>query len=104
MNWRGLPLTLAAILASGLPEESRVRRRAAGRDIGTDTLLLAGIADSVALLLWRYTKAGTPRPRSLTEILTGQAEAAPTVMVFRDGRAFDEALARFIDGGEQHAG
>ena len=51
----------------------------------------------MALLLWRYTKAGTPRPRSLTEILTGQAEAAPTVMVFRDGAAFDEALARFIE-------
>lgn len=81
-----------------------MKRRASGNGIKTDTLLLAGIADNVALLLWRYAKEGTPKPRSLTELLTGQADPEPRHKVFRDGAAFDRALARFIDGGEKHAG
>jgi len=104
LNWRGLPLKLAAILASGLPEESRVRRRASGSRIGTDTLLLASIADTAAMLLWRHMKKGTPKPASLVDILTGKKKPEPQIRVFRDGAAFDRALARFIDGGEQHAG
>lgn len=80
-----------------MPEESRCKRRASGAAIRTDTLLLAQIADAVALLLWRYTKTGTPKPPSLAELLTGRTAPTPEIRVFRDGAAFDRALAKFID-------
>lgn len=96
LDWRGLPLKLAAILASGLPEESRVRRRKAGSAVKTDTLLLANIADTAALLLWRHAKKGTPKPEPLMDVLTGRAKPRPQIRVFRDGAAFDRALRRFV--------
>ena len=98
LDWRGLPLKLAAILAAGLPEDSRCVRRASGAAVTMDTLLLARIADATALDLWRHMKAGVPKPRSLVELLTGQAEtAAPEgLRVFEDGKAFDLALSRFV--------
>ena len=94
---------MAAILASGLPEESRCRRRASGDKFPMDTVLLAHIADHVALLLWRYAKQGTPQPESCLAILEGQTEEKPKLRVFRDGAAFEKALSRFVaPGGENH--
>lgn len=98
LDWRGLPLRLAATLAAGLPEDSRCVRRACGAAVGTATLLLARIADATALFLWRYMKPGTPKPRSVVDLLTGQAETEPPegLRVFADGKAFELALSRFI--------
>ena len=72
--------------------------------IGTDTLLLANIADTAAMLLWRHAQKGTPKPASFVDILTGKEKPEPQIRVFRDGAAFDRELARFLDGGEKHAG
>ena len=88
---------MAAVLAAGLPADSRVRRRESGALVNTDTLLLAQIADAVGLLLWRYAKPGTPKPPSLAELLTGRTAPEPEIRVFRNGAAFDRALAKFID-------
>lgn len=76
-------------------------RRISGESCATNTLLLAHIADAAALLLWRHCKNGTPQPRSLAAILTGRAEAEPEteIRVFRDGKAFDAELAKFIEPG-----
>ena len=76
-------------------------RRISGENFGTDTLLLAHIADAAALLLWRHCKNGTPQPRSLAAILTGRGEAEPEteIRVFPDGKAFDAELAKFITPG-----
>lgn len=97
LDWRGLPLRLAAILAAGLPAESRVMRRLSVEAVPINTLLLANIADAAALLLWRYAKDGTPKPPSLTALLTGQQKPEKEILVFRSGKDFDKALARFID-------
>ena len=99
LSWRGLPLKLAATLAAGLPEESRCVRRVSGARCGADTLLLARIADAAALLVWRYTKKNTPKPRSLLELLAGEDAPKTEIRVFKDGKVFDAALARFIDAG-----
>ena len=96
LHWRGLPPLLAATLAAGLPEDSRVKRRISGAQQNTNTLLLAHLADSAALLLWRYAKSGTPKPQSFVELLTGTAEPEPEIRVFRSGADFDRALARFV--------
>ena len=98
LDWRGLPLTLAATLAAGLPEESRCHRRSRGTEVDTNTLLLAQIADAAALLLWRHAKPGTPRPPSFTAILSGDPppEKPTRFRVFTDGKTFDRELARFV--------
>ena len=96
LDWRGLPLRLAATLASGLPEDSRCKLRRAGVRVPTDTLLLATLTDVAALLLWRYAEPGTPRPKSMAEVLTGAAPAEPQIQTFRSGADFDRALQRFI--------
>ena len=89
---------MAATLAIGLPDESRVKRRRSGLKAPLETMLLAGIADRVALLLWRYAEKGTPKPESILDTLLRDKPATPKHKVFRSGAEFDAALARFIDG------
>ena len=96
MDWRGLPLLLAATLASGLPEDSRCRRRLSGARVPTDTMLLATIADQLALLLWRYAAQGTPKPESILDTLLRDKPKAKPFKVFRSGAEFDAALAKFM--------
>lgn len=96
MDWRGLPLLLAATLASGLPEDSRCKRRRSGAKVPTETLLLATIADSLALLLWRYAAQGTPKPESILDTLLRETPKEKPFRVYRSGAEFDEALAKFI--------
>ena len=72
-------------------------RRLTDERVPMQTLLLANIADAAALLLWRYAKEGTPKPASLTALLTDRAEPKQPIRVYRSGREFDAALLRFID-------
>ncbi len=62
LDWRGLPLPLAATLASGLPGDSRCKLRITGAAVPLQTMLLASLTDQVSLMLWRYAKEGTPKP------------------------------------------
>lgn len=96
LDWRGLPLLLAATLASGLPAESRCMLRQSGARAGTDTVLLATLVDQTALLLWRYAKKNTPKPQSVADLLLGEQEKKPPIRVYRSGADFDRALQRFI--------
>lgn len=52
LDWRALPLRLAATLAAGLPETSRSLRKAAGRTVDFETELLAYAADRLTQVLW----------------------------------------------------
>lgn len=71
-NLQALPLRLVATLAEGLPNDSRIKRKLAGAQVGIDTLINAIIADRVGLLLWANTEAGQKnrdRPKSIVELL-----------------------------------
>ena len=96
LDWRGLPVRLAATLASGLPEESRSKLKIAGAKAPLDRLLLAGIADQLASLLWRYSPKGTPRPKSIVDVLTGEDEKKAPIRTYRSGEDFDQALQAFF--------
>lgn len=87
---------MAATLASGLPEDSRCKRRRSGAKVPTDTLLLAAIADSLALLLWRYSAQGAPKPESILDTLLRDKPKEKPYRVYRSSAEFDAALARFI--------
>ena len=69
-DWRALPLETAAALASGLRDDSRIKRKIAGIPVDTMTLLTAMIVDRLSLLVWSKTKdaeKGENRPGSIVE-------------------------------------
>lgn len=74
LNWRALPVRLAATLAAGLPETSRIRMKMAGVKTSTSLLMQAAVIDRLSLLVWMQTRDGQKnrrRPRSIVELLTG---------------------------------
>lgn len=50
-DFRALPATLAATLAVGLRDDSRIKMRLADRKASVDTILLAGIMDRISVML-----------------------------------------------------
>ena len=72
LNMRGLSPKLAAILAIGLSDSSRIKMKIAGRRVPFDESLLAAIFDKVNLIYWSKTKSAlhnSNRPKSLFEAL-----------------------------------
>ena len=59
-------------------------------------MLLAAIADALGMLLWRYSKPGTPQPVSILDTLSGHPEEKPQAVVFRSGADFDAAYSRIV--------
>ena len=70
-DWRSLPGRLAATLASGLRQNSRIRMKADGVKANLDTSMLALIHDDLASLTYLMIKSKTrkhvPKPDSLVE-------------------------------------
>ena len=58
LDWRELPCRTAAILASGLRNDSRIKMKINGMRYSTDTLLLASACDRLSFLVWAKTKDG----------------------------------------------
>lgn len=78
LDVRALPVTLAATLAQGLPDKSRIKRKISGAGTDNETALLATIADRLGHLAWMITEdghKGINHPKSiLTTILGGDNE------------------------------
>ena len=97
-DYRGLPLRYAAVLASGLRDDSRIKMKMTNASVPTDTLLRAVIADAASLLVWMQTKDGQKgrnRPKSLVELMTQPQEH--NIMSFRTAEEFERAR-RMIAG------
>ena len=91
-----------AILACGLPAQSRVLRALNSQKIDTDTILNAVIADQLSLLVWFKTKDGhrnRNRPRSYVKMLQGGYEKEEqSEKTFGSGAEFEEARRRLLEG------
>ncbi len=108
MDWRALPVTLLATLASGLGDDSRIKRKISGQKIGTDTLLLAMMVDLLNYMAWSRTKDGVNgknRPKSFVNILLGRNQTEKKqegdLRRFRSPEDFDAEWAR-LTGGENN--
>ena len=98
LDWRALPLHLAATLAAGLPEESRSLRRAAGRTVDFETELMAYAADRLTQVVW-WLHNDTSRPPSIVADLNGLTEGGRSdVQAFDSPEEFDAALAALKGG------
>lgn len=81
-NWRALPLRMAATLAAGLRDDSRIKMLLSGARFGTDVLLLAGIADRLSILAWQNTEdghKGRNRPKMLVDTMQNRKASMQTV-------------------------
>ena len=102
LDFRRLPLRTAAVLACGLPEESRIIRKLSGSRIDVTTALLARIFDAVAILAWQNTEdghKGRNPPKSLFEKLMGSDDTEHP-KGFASAADFRAAWAAITAGGE----
>lgn len=81
LDWRALPARLAATLAVGLRENSRIKLLISGAKAPPEILLMAAAVDTLRILAWQNTKDGAKGrnpPGSILESLTGQGEEKET--------------------------
>lgn len=102
---RRLGAARLGILAAGLGEDARVRRRLAGARGGLEAQLLAAVLDQLALLRWQLAGGGDrQRPASVLAQLfarPGGQEQTPGAELcsFDSPAAFEKARARALKGG-----
>lgn len=100
LDWRALPVRLAAVLAAGLPETSRTRMKLAGTKTPTPLLMQAAMVDRLSLLVWMQTKDGQKnrrRPKSIAEMLV-DPEKSGAVQAFDSEEDFWAAIRAADEG------
>lgn len=95
-DYRAVPVTLLATLASGLREDSRIKTRLSGSRVPRRDLLLAAAVDRLSLLVWSMSedaKSGTNRPKSLVAAFLEEPEDSGEVMAFDSPEDFETVWA-----------
>ena len=96
MDYKSLPASRAAILASGLRDDSRIKRKLRGDRLDPKEILLASLFDAVMQL--GYAVCGVKdRPASLLEELNGNAQNKKDehgVQTFNTPEEFNEKINR----------
>lgn len=98
LNWRALPLRLAATLAAGLPEESRCKTQRDG--LAQSTQLQAAATDALHRIEWRLCgcPGGYPPQSILASLTESELGAESDVQSFSSGSDF-EAACQLAKGG-----
>ena len=103
LDYRALPLRTAAVLASGLRENSRIKMIMTGTKVETDTALLAAAVDRLSMLVWAKTKdapKGRNKPKSILGYLTKEERTqSDDLMAFDTAEDFEAARKRIIQKG-----
>lgn len=76
LDWRALPVKLAATLACGLRGNSRSVQLLTGSKVTDEQLLLAAVADGVKLISWQLGGDKKNRPESIVQRLTEAKQQA----------------------------
>ena len=98
---RQMSLEQQAVLACGLPEESRTMRAMSGRLVSTNTLLLAGILDQLRISAYNRTKAAKKqqnRPKLIMPALLTTKKEEDEVVAFDSGEDFKRERDRLLKG------
>lgn len=86
---RELPLSKVALFSVGLRDNSRIKQKINKINYSFDTLLLAGIADRLSLLIWSKTKDGQKgknRPLMIVPGLINKEDKK--IITFKSGDEF----------------
>lgn len=83
----------------GLPESSRLRRRASGLPCGIDTLLLAILADRAGQIVWSKLRKRSRPPSIAEQLLRDGKGKQSAVRSFSSGEEFERTRAEIVKGG-----
>lgn len=106
-DYKQLPPSKIAVFSVGLRDDSRIKMKLNDRKIPLNSILLAGVNDTLNLLLWTKTKDGQKgknRPTSLTESFTVQPHKEKKELVFTSGEDFEEMRQRLMKSKSQGRG
>lgn len=97
LDYKSVPVKTLAVLAAGLNEDARSKRKAAGGKAPLRILLSAAILDQLSMLVWMQSKDGQKginRPKSLVKaMIIGETEQ---VKSFRTADEFQEERERIL--------
>lgn len=91
--------SLFAILAKGLPENARIKRKMAKTKGSVEEMLLANISDLLNLILWTKTKDGQKnrnRPKRITPLFLESVEE-PKYGSFESAEEFEKARKEILE-------
>jgi hypothetical protein len=100
LNYRQIPAGMAATLASGLRDESRIKMKISGLKYRVNTLLLARIADSSAINAYLKTKdakTGKNPPKSIISVLMNEDDQQ--LIKYENGKDFEDAWRKINGNG-----
>ena len=96
-DYRKLPLKTAAILASGLRDNSRIKIKLSGLNAAPEMILNAAIADRAGMLAWMQSKDGAKnrnRPASILDKILNPEKKKEDVTTFATGQDFEDEWNR----------
>lgn len=97
-DYKTMPPIRVAIFAVGLRDNSRIKLKMSKQRVSLDTSLLAGISDSLNMLVWMNSvdgQKGRNRPTLITSLLSEQKEKNENV-TFASGEDFENYRNRLI--------
>ena len=98
-DYRKLPLKTAAILASGLRDNSRIKIKMSGLNAAPQVILNAAIADRTGMLVWMQSKDGAKnrnRPASILDKILNPEKKKEDVTTFATGQDFEDEWNRLL--------
>lgn len=102
-DYKSLPARLAATLAAGLRESSRIKLKMAGMPCTSETLMLAMAVDRLSLLFWSKTEDGQKnrnRPESIyMQLLGANTKPESDIVAFESRSDFEAERKRLMNGG-----
>lgn len=96
-GYKGLPLQMAASLAVGLRDDSRIKMKLSGAKTTSDILMLAAIVDRLGLLVWAQTKdaeKGRNRPKSIIKEMFETKDS--NVSAYNSGKDYQRERAKLL--------
>ena len=98
-DYRKLPLKTAAILASGLRDNSRIKIKMSGLNAAPEVILNAAIAHRTGMLVWMQSKDGAKnrnRPASILDKILNPEKKKEDVTTFATGQDFEDEWNRLL--------
>ncbi len=98
-DYKALPAKTAALLASGLRDNSRIKMKISGQKAASEVLLLAAAVDRLGLLLWMNTEDGHKnrnRPKLIAEQFI---ESKKEIIAFETIEAFEKRRQEILKKG-----
>ena len=93
-----LPVQTAAILACGLPSDSRTVKEISGHQYDTKEMLLAAIYDQLSWILWQRMVSKNHKPKKPESLLKKMTSGTPaSVTAFETPEDFERAFRHAME-------